>query len=36
MEAAGFDTACYLTFTHADGPGVLFCGDLICQDSDGA
>jgi glyoxylase-like metal-dependent hydrolase (beta-lactamase superfamily II) len=35
VEAAGFAAACYLTFTHADGTGVLFCGDLICQDSDG-
>ena len=35
VEAAGFDAACYLTFTHADGTGVLFCGDLICQDPDG-
>ncbi len=35
VEAAGFDAACYLTFTHADGTSVLFCGDLICQDPDG-
>jgi glyoxylase-like metal-dependent hydrolase (beta-lactamase superfamily II) len=35
VEAAGFDAARYLTFTHADGTGVLFCGDLICQDPDG-
>ena len=35
MEAAAFDAACYLTFTHDDGTGVLFCGDLICQDPDG-
>jgi len=25
VPAAGFDGACYLTFTHADGTGVLFC-----------
>ena len=32
VEAGGFDAACYLSFTHADGTGVVFCGDLICQD----
>ena len=35
VPATGFDAACYLTFTHADGTGVLFCGDLICHDPDG-
>ena len=35
VPATGFDSACYLTFTHADGTGVLFCGDLICRDPDG-
>ena len=35
VEVRGFDAACYLTFTHADGTGVLFCGDLICHDLDG-
>jgi glyoxylase-like metal-dependent hydrolase (beta-lactamase superfamily II) len=33
--AAGFQAACYLTFTHADGTGVLFCGDLVCHDPGG-
>jgi glyoxylase-like metal-dependent hydrolase (beta-lactamase superfamily II) len=33
--ATGFQAACYLTFTHADGTGVLFCGDLICHDPGG-
>ncbi len=31
----GFQAACYLTFTHAEGTGVLFCGDLICHDPEG-
>lgn len=35
VPAAGFQAACYLTFTHADGTGVLFCGDLICHDPGG-
>ena len=35
LQATGFDAACYLTFTHADGTGVLFCGDLICHDPGG-
>jgi len=35
IEATGFNAACYLTFTHADGTSVLFCGDLICHDPDG-
>ncbi len=35
VPARGFDDACCLTFTHADGTGVLFCGDLICRDPDG-
>ena len=32
VSAKAFADACYLTFTHADGTGVLFCGDLICHD----
>jgi len=35
VQAAGFQNACYLTFTHSDGTDVLFCGDLICDDADG-
>jgi glyoxylase-like metal-dependent hydrolase (beta-lactamase superfamily II) len=35
VRATGFQAACYLAFTHADGTGVLFSGDLICQDPDG-
>jgi glyoxylase-like metal-dependent hydrolase (beta-lactamase superfamily II) len=35
LRATGFQAACYLTFTHADGTGVLFCGDLICHDPEG-
>lgn len=35
VAATGFDGARYLTFTHADGTGVLFCGDLICREPDG-
>ena len=35
VQATGFQAACYLTFTHADGTGVLFCGDLICQNPGG-
>jgi glyoxylase-like metal-dependent hydrolase (beta-lactamase superfamily II) len=35
VPATGFHDACYLVFTHADGTGVLFCGDLICHDPDG-
>jgi glyoxylase-like metal-dependent hydrolase (beta-lactamase superfamily II) len=35
LRATGFDAACYLTFTHEDGTGVLFCGDLICRDPEG-
>jgi glyoxylase-like metal-dependent hydrolase (beta-lactamase superfamily II) len=35
VPAAGFQAACYLTFTHPDGTGVLFCGDLICHDPGG-
>ena len=34
-SAAGFTAAVYLTFTHADGTGVLLCGDLICQNPGG-
>jgi glyoxylase-like metal-dependent hydrolase (beta-lactamase superfamily II) len=35
VPATGFQAACYLTFTHADGTGVLFCGDLVCHDPGG-
>jgi len=35
VQARGFEGACYLTYTHADGTVVLFCGDLICQDPAG-
>ena len=35
VRATGFPAAFYLTFTHGDGTGVLFSGDLICQDPDG-
>jgi len=36
LRAVGFyDPACHLVFTHADGTGVLFCGDLICHDPQG-
>jgi glyoxylase-like metal-dependent hydrolase (beta-lactamase superfamily II) len=35
VPATGFQAACYLTFTHAEGTGVLFCGDLICHDPEG-
>jgi len=35
VRATAFDGACYLTFTHADDTGVLFCGDLICREPDG-
>jgi len=36
VRAEGFyDPAFHLVFTHADGTGVLFCGDLICHDPDG-
>ncbi len=35
IEASGFEGACYLAYTHSDGTGVLFCGDLICQDPGG-
>lgn len=35
VPATGFEDACYLVFKHADGVGVLFCGDLICHDPDG-
>jgi glyoxylase-like metal-dependent hydrolase (beta-lactamase superfamily II) len=35
IPAEGFHDACYLIFEHADGPSVLFCGDLICHDPDG-
>lgn len=35
IAATGFDSACYLTFTHSDGTGVLFCGDLICHEPGG-
>jgi glyoxylase-like metal-dependent hydrolase (beta-lactamase superfamily II) len=35
VRATGFHGACYLVFTHAEGSGVLFCGDLICHDPDG-
>lgn len=36
VKATGFDAACYLTFVHEAGTGVLFAGDLICQDADGS
>ena len=32
IRARGFTDACYLSYTHEDGTGVLFCGDLICHD----
>ncbi len=35
LPATGFQACCYLIFTHADGTGVLFCGDLICHDPGG-
>lgn len=35
VEAEDFAAACYLTYTHSDGSGVLFCGDLLCQDPGG-
>ncbi len=35
IRARGFRDACYLTFAHEDGTGVLFAGDLICHDPDG-
>ncbi len=35
VRAAGFHAANYLTFRHADGTDVLFCGDLICHDPGG-
>jgi glyoxylase-like metal-dependent hydrolase (beta-lactamase superfamily II) len=35
VPAKGFQAACYLTHTHDDGTGVLFCGDLICHDPGG-
>ncbi|MFC1543192.1 MBL fold metallo-hydrolase [Candidatus Neomarinimicrobiota bacterium] len=35
IRAEGFQQACYLAFTHPDGPDVLFCGDLICHDEGG-
>jgi glyoxylase-like metal-dependent hydrolase (beta-lactamase superfamily II) len=35
LRATGFQAAYYLAFTHGDGTGVLFCGDLICHDPDG-
>lgn len=35
VPASGFRDACYLVFKHAEGTGVLFCGDLICHDPDG-
>lgn len=35
LTAAGFQAACYLTFSHADGTGVLLCGDLVCHDPGG-
>jgi len=35
VTATAFQAACYLTFTHSDGTGVLFCGDLICHDPGG-
>jgi len=35
IRADAFNDACYLVFTHADGTGVLFGGDLICHDPDG-
>jgi glyoxylase-like metal-dependent hydrolase (beta-lactamase superfamily II) len=31
IRARGFSDACYLVYTHEDGTGVLFCGDLICH-----
>lgn len=34
-RAEGFDAACYLSYRHGDGTGVVFCGDLVCQDPDG-
>jgi glyoxylase-like metal-dependent hydrolase (beta-lactamase superfamily II) len=35
VPATGFQADCYLAFTHAEGTGVLFCGDLICHDPGG-
>jgi glyoxylase-like metal-dependent hydrolase (beta-lactamase superfamily II) len=35
IRATSFQAAYYLVFTHAEGVGVLFCGDLICHDPDG-
>ena len=35
IRATGFHDACYLVYTHDDGTGVLFCGDLICHDPGG-
>jgi len=35
VTATAFRAACYLTYTHTDGTGVLFCGDLICHDPGG-
>jgi glyoxylase-like metal-dependent hydrolase (beta-lactamase superfamily II) len=35
VPAKGFQAASYLTYTHGDGTGVLFCGDLICHDPGG-
>jgi glyoxylase-like metal-dependent hydrolase (beta-lactamase superfamily II) len=30
-RARAFSNTCYLVYTHEDGTGVLFCGDLICH-----
>jgi glyoxylase-like metal-dependent hydrolase (beta-lactamase superfamily II) len=35
LPATAFRAARYLTYTNADGTGVLFCGDLICHDPGG-
>lgn len=35
IPAQGFTNACYLVHQRDDGHGVLFCGDLICQDPGG-
>ena len=33
--ARGFADACYLSYEPAEGPSLLFCGDLLVRDGDG-
>ncbi len=35
VQSTGFKDTCYVVYTHTDGTGVLFCGDLLCHDEGG-